>query len=92
MWLAFGIGAIVCMVLNLIWANQKKDPKWFRFASLAFTSLTVCAFYADAASRVLKEDWGGLMDVVPTSSKTLWVCVLVSIILNSITLFQDKKK
>jgi len=30
----------------------------FRFAALAFTALTLCAFYADGAGRVIAEDWG----------------------------------
>ena len=64
--------------------------KLFRFAALSFTSLTVCSFYSDEAMRVLNEDWGGLMDIMPTMSKALWVCVGISILLNSVSLFQEK--
>ena len=51
---------------------------------------TVCSFYSDGAMRVLNEDWGGLMDIMPTMSKALWVCVGISILLNSVSLFREK--
>lgn len=49
MWLFFGIGAIIFAILNLVWSFQNKESKWFRFASLALTALTVCAVYSDDA-------------------------------------------
>ncbi len=64
----------------------------FRFLSLAFTSLTVCVFYADGAGRVINEDWAGLMDTMPTIEKALWLCVGVSIAINSISLIKSYKK
>ena len=91
MWLILGLGAIVFAGLNLIWTFQHKDSKWFRFASLSFTVWTVCSFYTDGAARVAKEDWGGLMDIMPTMSKTLWVCVTLSVLINSVSLFRAKK-
>ena len=30
-------------------------------------------FYADGAGRVVAEDWGGLIDVMPTMNKVLWI-------------------
>ena len=90
MWLFFGISAIVSTGFNLICSFKSKNEKWFRFAALSFTALTVCSFYSDGAMRVLNEDWGGLMDIMPTMSKALWVCVGISILLNSVSLFQEK--
>lgn len=90
MWLFLGTLAIIFTVLNLIWSLRNKNAKWFRFAGLALTSLTMCAFYSDGAMRVVKEDWGGLTDIMPTMSKALLVCVILSIILNSISLFREK--
>ena len=52
--------------------------------------LILCSFYSDGAMRVLNEDWGGLMDIMPTMSKALWVCVGISILLNSVSLFREK--
>jgi hypothetical protein len=89
MWSVFGISAIAFAVLNVIWAFKNKNAKWFRFSSISLTALTVCSFYADGAICVAKEDWGGLMDIMPTMSKALWVCVALSIVINSISLFRE---
>lgn len=91
MWLAMGAGAIIFAILNLVWLFKQKSSKWFGFISLSLTALTVCAFYSDAAVRVINEDWGGLMDILPSTSKALWICVIISILANSIMLLGDKK-
>ncbi len=91
MWLAMGAGAIIFAILNLVWLFKQKSSKWFGFISLSLTALTVCAFYSDAAVRVINEDWGGLMDILPSMSKALWICVILSILANSIMLLGDKK-
>ena len=91
MWLVMGAGAIVFAILNLAWAAKQKKSNCFGFISLSLTALTVCAFYSDAAMRVINEDWGGLMDVLPSMSKMLWICVIISILANSIMLLGDKK-
>ena len=91
MWLAVGAGAIIFAILNLVWLFKQKSSKWFGFISLSLTALTVCAFYSDAAMRVINEDWGGLMDILPSTSKALWICVIISILANSIMLLGDKK-
>lgn len=90
MWLLFGVAAIVTAALNLAWMAQNKETKWFRFASLSLTALTVCVFYSMDAKWVVHEDWSALMDVVPTMSKAVWVLTLGSIVLNGISLFQKK--
>ena len=71
---------------------MKKKNNIFRFLSMSFTSLTVCAFYADGANRVVVEGWAGLMDIMPTIAKALWLCVGVSIAINSIYLIKSYKK
>lgn len=90
MWLIFGAGAIITAILNIM--NFKNLSDLFRFLSLAFTSLTVCAFYADGAVRVVREDWSGIMDTIPTISKALWICVALSILINSISLIKSHRK
>lgn len=92
MWLFFGIGAIVLASFGIVWAVQDKKAKWFRFLSMSFTALTICAFYSDGASMVVKEDWSALMDIMPTVSKALWVCTIASIVVNSISLLGEKIK
>ena len=91
MWLIFGIGAIVFALLNVITAIKNKNAERYRFLSLSLTALTVCALYFDGASRVIKEDWGGLMDIMPTMSKALWVLVILSIAVNSVSIFKKKR-
>ena len=91
MWLAMGFGAIIFAILNLAWTSKQKNSKWFGFISLSLTALTACSFYSDAAVRVAHEDWGGLMDILPSMSKALWICVIISILVNSITLLGEKK-
>lgn len=90
MWFVLGISAIIFAILNIIWVFRNKNAKWFRFLSVSLTALTVCSFYADGAARVVKEDGGGLMDIMPAMSKILWVCVILSIVINSLSLFKEK--
>lgn len=88
MWFVTGTGAIIFAALNVLWSFRNKESKWFRFVSMALTAITICAFYSDGAVRVVHEDWAGLMDIMPSMSKVLWVCVLVSILINSVSLFK----
>lgn len=90
MWIIFGAGAIITALLNII--NYKNKANIFRFLSMSFTSLTVCAFYTDGAGRVVIEDWAGLMDTMPTIAKALWICVVLSILINSISLIKSYKR
>lgn len=92
MWALLGIGAIIFAVLGLIWAIQNKNAKWFSFLSLSLTALTLCAFYSDAANRVVSEDWGGLMDIMPTMNRVLWICTVVSILINAFSISKEKSK
>ncbi len=91
MWIILGVGAIVFAILNVIWSVQSKEARWFSYASLSLTALTLCAFYSNEASRVVNEDWGGLMDIMPAMSTTLCVCTAASILINSIPLFKSRK-
>ena len=88
----FGSAAIVTAILNVICSLGNKEAKWFRFASLSLTALTLCAFHNMNAQWVLAEDWSALMDVVPYTSKALWVIVILSILINSISLFKKTEK
>ena len=90
MWIIFGVSAIAAAVLNLLFWSKGKDPKWFRFLSLALTALTLCAEYQMIADWVLREDWSALMDVVPTMTKSLWFLVGGSVAINAIPLLPKK--
>lgn len=91
MWAVLGIAAIAAAVLNLVAGANGNETKYYRFASMSLTALTVCALYSDGARRVEGESWGTLMDIMPTMSKVLWVCVIISVLINGISLFKKSK-
>lgn len=91
MWIEFGFGAIITAILNIVFTIKHRDAKWFRFISLSLTALTLCDFYSQTAQWALLEDWSAIMDVVPNVSRPLWVLTILSILLNSISLFEKKK-
>lgn len=92
MWIFFSFIAIVTALLNVIWTVKGKEPKLLMFLSLSFTAFTLCAFYSDDAKWVINEDWGALSDVTPIMSKLLWVCTIVSVVINSVSLFRKPEK
>lgn len=92
MWMIFGISAVIAAIFNVIWTIRKKDAKWFRFISLSLTSLSLCAESNLIEEWVLQEDWVSLMDVVPGMSKVLYILVIGSILINSISLFKKNTK
>ena len=88
MWLLFGITAIITAILNIGWTLQHREAKWFRFVSLSCTAFTLCAFLSQTNEWVLLEDWSALMDVLPSTSKAMWVLTTASVGINSISLFK----
>lgn len=90
MWLVFGVGAAAFALLNLWKPGKKREV--FRWASLSLTALALCAFYGDGAARVAGEDWGGLMDTMPTLSRALWILTAASILINGVDLFKVSRK
>lgn len=88
MWVLFGVAAIVFAVWNVMFAVQKKNSEYLRFLSMAFTALTLCAFYHLEAQWVIHHDWSALEDTMPTMSKALWVLTILSILLNSSSLWK----
>ncbi len=92
MWFVFGIGAIIAAGFNIIRTVTGKDAKWCRFISLSSTALTLCAFYCQAAVWVLQKDWSALEDVVPSMSVSILMLTLLSITLNSISLFKPQNR
>ena len=91
-WFFFGMTAIITAILNVIWTLRNREAKWFRFCSLSFTVFTLCSFYAEAAHWILVEDWSALMDVVPITSNILWFLTVVSVAINSISLFTRRDR
>ena len=56
MWVLFGVIAIVFAVWNVIFDVQEKKSQYLRFSSMAFTSLTLCAFYHLEAQWVIHHN------------------------------------
>lgn len=90
MWMLFGVPAIVFAVWNVMFAVQRKNSEYLRFLSMAFTALTLCAFYHLEAQWVIHHDWSALEDTMPTMSKALWVLTILSILLNGSSLWRNK--
>lgn len=92
MCLVFGITAIIAAILNVIWTIRHREAKWFRYISLSFTALTLCAYYSLANQWVAAKASDQLLDVMPTLSKCLWFLTIVSVMVNSISLFKKRHK
>lgn len=90
MWLLFGIAAIISAILNVVWTLRHREARWFRFVSLSCTAFTLCAFLSQINEWVLTADWSALMDVLPSTSKAMWVLTISSVAINSISLFKMK--
>ena len=90
LWPFFGIAAIIAAILNLSFCFSGKEAKYFRFASLSLTALTMCAMYSMINNYVSFGDWSAMMDVVPAMTKSLWFLVIASILINCISLFVKK--
>ena len=90
MWVLFGVIAIVFAVWNVIFDVQEKKSQYLRFLSMAFTSLTLCAFYHLEAQWVIHHNWSDLEDTMPTLSKVLWILTMLSILLNGSSLWRNK--
>jgi len=90
MWLLFGSLAIIFAVLNVIWTLKHKEAKWFRYFSLSFTILELCAEYNQVSQWVVKEDWSALLDVIPYTSESICGLAIASILINSVSLFRKR--
>jgi len=90
LWPVFGFAAIIAAILNLFCCFSGRETKYFRFASLSLTALTMCAMYSMVDNYVSVGDWSALMDIVPAMTKALWFLVISSILINSVSLFVKK--
>jgi len=86
MFLILGGAAIICAFINISLMLMKRETKWFRYASLSLTALTLCSFLKLFYGWILKEDWSALMDVVGVS-KLLIILTVISIVINGVSLF-----
>lgn len=89
--LILGLIAIVSTFINLYMYKTGKDYKLAMAMGLSFTALTVCAVNSLVSNWVKAEDWGALLDVVPTMEKALWFLTIVSILLNIVPILLELK-
>lgn len=89
MWIILAIAAIVFAILNLVSSFKGKDPKWFRFISMALTSLSLFTAYGKVASRITSGNILGVA-ITPVTNKVLLVFTIAMIIVNAISLFKSK--
>lgn len=91
MWMVFGILAVIFAILNLVFSFKGKDARYFRFISMALTIITVWKVHDDDITRFFMKDFAALEDVAGTMTKALFVCSVGSIVINSISLFREKR-
>lgn len=92
MWLAYGLIAIIATFINLYQYRVGKDNQLAMAIGLSFTALTLVAQFSMMADALKAEDWAGLLDVVPTMSTALWILTIISIVLNVLPIFLERKK
>lgn len=91
MWMVFGILAVIFAILNLVFSFKGKDARYFRFISMALTIITVWKVHDDDITRFFMKDFATLEDVAGTMTKALFACSVGSIVINSISLFREKR-
>ncbi|MBM7603052.1 Kef-type K+ transport system membrane component KefB [Metabacillus crassostreae] len=82
MWLILGLIAILATCINFYMYGTGKDYKLAMAMGLSFTALTLVAQYSMVSNWVKVEDWGALLDVVPTMETAFWILTMISILLN----------
>jgi magnesium-transporting ATPase (P-type) len=91
MWIIFGVISIVATFINLYMYKKGKDYKLAMAIGLSFTALTLCSEYSLVSRWVKAEDWGALLDVIPTMEIWLWILTIISIFLNIIPILLEVK-
>lgn len=92
MWLILGTAAIVSALINVVFTFTGREAKYYRFASLSLTALTLCALFGEAVLMLKKGDISGMQDVLPTMYNVLWLLAIASVLINSISLFCNRSK
>ncbi|MDZ5712619.1 hypothetical protein [Jeotgalibacillus haloalkalitolerans] len=90
MWIILGFIAIAATLINIYLFSAGKDYKLAMAAGLSFTALTLCAEISFVAGQVAREDWSAVREVV-NFQWALWVLTIISIILNVLPVFLERK-
>lgn len=92
MWILLGLLAIVFTVMNLLHFFSGKDYRVMMALGLSFTAIELCSQYSFIVSWVNKKDWSAIEDVMPTMNNALWVLTIISIGLNLLPIFLEKRQ
>jgi len=86
--LVLGLIAWILPVINLM-KHNKADPRnlvVFSIASVSACALSLCMQIFSLNNLVTKEDWSALMDISPTLVLVASILLVVTLVLNAITL------
>jgi hypothetical protein len=92
--LIFGLSAWLLPVVNII---QHRKQNYWSWISLSLISLSACSFSLcfqifEIYGRVLVEDWSALLDTMSTVAFVSAILLIVTVILNFITLIQYRSR
>ena len=88
-WLLTGAAAFILALVNLVRAAMKKPRGWqvLLFASLSCGGLAMTCALQAVSFWAKREDWAGIMDVVPTLAAVCSWAMCLGIILNLLALW-----
>ncbi|MDY0393965.1 hypothetical protein RWE15_05150 [Virgibacillus halophilus] len=92
----FGLIAWILPVGKLLRNNKQGNQKWFTFSvmSMSACAVSLCFQIIEIYYLVTIEDWSALSDTIGFVTFAATVLLIVTIILNTITLmvYRDKKQ
>lgn len=92
MWLMCGTVSVVFCVLGLLLAARKNAKAVYAvICSVAFVALTLLMEYRMVLNWVNTEDWGALIDVVPSAFFMLSGYVILMLLANSVSIWITRK-
>ena len=88
-WILTGAAAFILELVNLIRAAMKKPRGWqvLLFASLSCGGLAMMCALQAVSFWAKREDWTGIMDVVPTLTAVCSWALCLGIVLNFLALW-----
>ncbi|WP_042147760.1 hypothetical protein [Paucisalibacillus sp. EB02] len=93
--LVLGLVAWILPVVNLIRNTKQINNNWLAFSFIiSLSACSISLFFQVYTSnlRVKDEDWSALMDVMGTKVSVAAVLLIVTIVLNGITLLVYRNK
>ena len=88
-WALTGAAAFILALVNLVRAAMKKPRGWqvLLFASLSCGGLSMMCALQAVSFWAKREDWSGIMDVVPTLAAVCSWALCLGIVLNFLALW-----